>query len=81
MADVVISAEFAEQLKDTLTTLYYYSTANDLQEGYRKMQTEHKTSVMTARLKSNLEMLQSMIDLAEATEEVSDEHSDDGEPT
>lgn len=72
MADVVISAEFAEQLKDTLTTLYYYSTANDLQEGYRKMQTEHKKSVMTTRLNSNLEMLQSMIDLAEATEEVDD---------
>lgn len=62
--EVTISTPLLEQVKETLTTAYYYSQLRDLEEAYRQMKQTAKASPMTVRLNNNIELLQGFIELA-----------------
>jgi hypothetical protein len=79
---VELPLEIAENLKQALTSAFYESQARDLIDGYRQLTPNPKWSPMTRQLQSQIEILQSWIDVAKAEaaeEEVSDDEDGDAE--
>lgn len=77
---IELPLEIAEGVKQALTSALYFSQATDLLDGYRQLQPNVKLSPMTKQIQTQIELLQSWIDLATTEdEEVSEDEDGDAE--
>lgn len=69
MDEVSLPLHLLEQIKQTLTTAFWFSQTQDLQDSYRSLQGDAKWSKLTLRLSQQVELIQTFIDAASEDEE------------